>query len=86
MTKPEDIPQWAWEKGDEIYLNALSAKGGPAYIARAILSAVEREREACAKLAEVERRTDLAIKHGYKPTWLAVSHEIASAIRNRKES
>jgi len=86
MTKPEDIPQWVWDRAKEAIPRGTWSARLQLSIARAILSAVEEEREACAKLAEVERRTDLAIKHGYKPTWLAISHEIAAAIRSRKVS
>lgn len=77
MSKPDDIPQDIWDIAEDIYDPAAW------HIARAIMKAKADENEACAKLAEVERRTDLAIKHGYKPGWMAVSEEIAAAIRKR---
>lgn len=60
MGKPDDIPQWAWDKAREgippVYfkmegmsptLHVLRVG-----IAKAILAAVEEEREACARLIE----------------------------------
>lgn len=47
-------------------------------IARALLA----ERERCAKIAEEDCRTALAIEHGYQPTWYVRARAIAAAIRN----
>lgn len=54
MAKPEDIEQWAWDKawnatpaGETTFPETVEI------VARAILSAVEEEREACAMLADV---------------------------------
>lgn len=43
--------------------------------------ALMAERERCAKIAEADCRTALAIEHDYKPTWYVRAQEIAAAIR-----
>lgn len=59
MTRPEDVPEWAWDEAEAIAMGFYLA--GPTEasrrgIARALLAAeqrgAEREGEACAKLAE----------------------------------
>lgn len=98
MTKPEDIPQWAWEKAREgippVYFK-MEGMSPTLHvlrlgIAKAILSAVEEEREACAKLADVGQW-----EHRPGQTWGSpatavfvgkIGPEIAKDIRNRKES
>lgn len=64
MTKPEDVPQWAWEKAGTVQhtfcnnhhlwgeLGAEKTDALHEIIARAILSAVEEEREAIASYVE----------------------------------
>jgi len=52
-------------------------------LAYAILQARSSAYEECAKIAEKERRTDLALQHGYKPSWYVVAQEIAAAIRSK---
>ena len=95
MSKPEDVPQDVWDEATQ-HVAQIPIRSQRAWdlaksiIARAIMAAEkrgeEREREACALIAEVERRSDLSIKHGYKPTWFVVQNEIAAAIRNRTAS
>lgn len=46
-----------------------------------IIQARSQAFEECAKIAEKERRTDLALQHGYKPSWYVVAQEIAADIR-----
>lgn len=77
MARPEDIPEWAWEKAVEITMGTM-AFGSPVFtgrLARAILSAVEEEREACAALSQ---------ERGKHLSEAAVGNFIATAIRNRK--
>lgn len=71
MTRPDDIPEWAWEKANKLRLeNADAALGLPSWerlnfiIARAILAAVEEERTACALL--IEEGFDRAVDDPYR--------------------
>lgn len=81
MTKPEDvvpegIPQWAWDASVEA-LNGAGwfMRSARIACAKAILSAVEEEREEIAQL--------VASAH-WSPT-LEVALVLADTIRNRKE-
>lgn len=82
--------RWAIQEVDDLFamnMDEMEENEMVARIAHAVLPAImaakAEEREACAKVAEKERRTDLAIKHGYKPTWKVVQDEIAELIRSR---
>ncbi len=49
MEKPEDIPQGVWDKARTVNADIVNDAGNDVeIIARAILSAVEEENEACA--------------------------------------
>lgn len=102
MTKPEDIPQWAWEKA----VFALYGQAPDEWIerqiviisrcARAILSAVEEEREACAVFVErftpirpaFETEDEGGIKWPHPAEQLPIYQpaKLALAIRSRKEA
>lgn len=95
MTKPEDINAEVWMKAEGTLDTMLANHGyegwradSIATIARAILSAVEEEREACAKEAEKGhwQHKDVGFGRG-EAVWVGpFGPHIASAIRNRKES
>jgi hypothetical protein len=51
MTKLEDIPQWAWEKAAIFVGTTDQPDLARHWIARAILSAIEEERESAANVA-----------------------------------
>lgn len=80
MGKPEDIGQDVWDRADAAF-EVGTAIGASAQetIARAILSAVEEERETCAVI--VERNQSLALG---SLNAIRAGQEIASSIRNRK--
>lgn len=89
MTKPDDIPQSVWDEAGRV-AKEMARKSMvdpllPYYIsaqplvARAILSATQAEREACALVAESKATT---IRLGGISAWHGAS-DIASAIRSR---
>jgi len=79
MSKPDWCPQRVWDDVEGIFLS----NGGRMTIARAILAAEQREREACAQVAETMRTP-------YTKDGRFISSEqnrvIADAIRNRGSS
>lgn len=83
MNRPDDIPEWAWEKAIKVELDRPSHERGyigdvpnlvsVLVIARAMLSALDEERESCAQRILAQR---------YVP--LEMRRQLAFAIRNRK--
>lgn len=77
--KPDDIPQEVWDTAIAIETGYEGGEGGrrPLFIARAIMAAVEGEREACALIAA---------DYYDHPVELAafIGEEIADAIRDRQ--
>lgn len=92
MKRPEDIPVWAWALSqsvfDKVYDEEPDLEGGceegivEAY-ARAIVTSVMVEREACAQMADGVR------EKSNHPAWGATYDmtpaQIATAIRNRSQ-
>lgn len=79
MARPKDIPEWAWEKA-ALYVGTTDRPDlARQWIARAILSAVEEENEACA--AEMDRRER---ENANTIDTQAAYRNAAKAIRNRK--
>lgn len=102
--KPDDVPQRIWDIAHGININELWAVipddsddiklyQDTTRIARAIMAAVEEEREACAEIAEGEKMT------GTPPDWIdpvqvslveasvaTAALSIAREIRNRSNS
>lgn len=102
MTKPENIPQWAWEKAESALDTMLANHGYEGWradsistISKALLSAVEEEREACALAAYSTPHYTIGIGAGdldelgqLKPgsPYDAGRYDAAKAIRSRKEA
>lgn len=90
MTKPEDIPQAIWSKAEAAYAEGQMRSMhsgdpmGPAIIALAILSAVDEEREECAKLVETFGPQDYYNRHGQERYMSEIEYALSQAIRSRK--
>lgn len=95
MTKPDDVPQWAWDKAEEpsqvcfdgavdLYETGMDGVDLQAVIARAILSAVEEERAVNNEkiFAVMERAVDFGLN--LQP-WQA-NALLTAAILTRKEA
>lgn len=65
-------------------VETLAGKASPR--PEAVEEAVKAERERCARIAEVDRRGELAKQCGYEPAFHAVGKAIAAAIRATEES
>lgn len=65
------------------FADRLAALSRPSTPTRELTEAVEAEREACAKVAEEDRRTSAARELGYEPEWFKHGKRIATAIRAR---
>lgn len=84
MVRPDGIPEDIWSAAKAAYVPGSVAEPKSkvtlekiVWIATAILA----ERERCAKIAEEDVRTALAIDRQYKPTWFVRAEQIAEAIR-----
>lgn len=89
MSKPEDIPQSVWEAafepGENAYM-ALKWMDAQAIVARAMMSAAAKEREACAQTAD-----DHLDRFGYAGViqskgWDGLRQIVCNAIRKRGEA
>lgn len=78
MTAPENVPADVLEAA-----RGHIAQGEMAIIT--VVNAILAERERCAKIAEEDCRTALAIEHRYKPTWYVRAQKIAAEIRTPTE-
>lgn len=90
--KPDDVPQWAWDKAK----GCIEAREFLTYpptntcarIARAIMAAVEEEREACATLIETFPHTIPNPDHIVERYGMFVRQtgrdDLSEAIRNRQ--
>ena len=87
MSKPDWCPQRVWDEACGCF-DAFSATGlfrdyeaveAKIIVARAILAAEQREREACARMVETGEGWMKSYHHGHG----AFSKLIAAAIRNR---
>lgn len=91
--KPDDIPQSVWDRACKAELSRPSSirgcigdiPNGVAVlpIARAILAAVEEEREACAQTVERDGPQRYYNMHGQARGLSELEAHLASAIRNR---
>lgn len=88
MAKPEDIPQDVWDRARSTFAELLTpfryedkeAFADAEHIARAILSAVEEERDACAAVTD-----QVGADYGEdEPRWFECCETVSAAIRNRK--
>lgn len=95
MTKPDDIPQWAWGKAEANMMAAFAANSlgrkvsDREMVARAILSAVEEERERNGAYRQaVEAIADAdPVNIALDPSWpIRVAGAARREIRSRKET
>lgn len=88
--KPEDIPQEIWDAADAIAdssvelhtraeIDDLATK-----IARAIMAAVEEEREACAQIIERDGPQRYYNMHGQSRGLSEIEAHLSRCIRNRQ--
>ncbi len=77
MTKPDDIPQSAWDMALRFWRESGCSTGTAVPFARAIMAATAAEREACAVAAT---------RNASPGHYMVVASNIASAIRRRGDS
>ncbi|HWU19339.1 MAG TPA: hypothetical protein VN155_16785 [Devosia sp.] len=84
MSKPEDIPQDVWDTAVSVAQEWEEDTGSLVewYIARAMMSAAAKEREACA--AHAVETTKAPAQRNTKDQWVEqIGQSVASAIRKR---
>lgn len=84
MSKPDDVSQEAWDAACALPIISHNFDDDDLVtVARAIMAAVEAEREACASLAYVEAIKHCSARDGMRLIGHPVGHSIAAAIRQR---
>lgn len=86
MEKPEDIAQDVWDRADAAFeVGAAVGASAQEIIARAILSAVEDENEACARAVHALPDANDDVRGPlYATGWTSGIRTAEQAIRNRR--